>query len=121
MMQAKSRSTLSYRPQANGQQDRSMKTMIQTVRVYAEDPLQADRDDIAEKLVHSINNSRNSTRKETPFYLVHVWDAHLTLKVTTESIRLAKPRNNKVMDLTNPVQWRREANRQQEVALRLAK
>ena len=25
------------------------------------------------------------------------------------------------MDSTNPVQWRREANRQQEVALRLAK
>ncbi|KAE8984695.1 hypothetical protein PR001_g23095 [Phytophthora rubi] len=67
MMQSRSRATLSYRPQANGQQERSVKTTIQTVRAYVEDPLQADWDDIAEKLVHAINNSRDSTRRETPF------------------------------------------------------
>ena len=39
----------------------------------------------------------------------------------TESIRLAKPRNNRVMGSTNPVLWRRESNWQREVALRLAK
>lgn len=39
MMGSKSRATLSYRPQANGQQERSVKTMIQTVRVYVKDPL----------------------------------------------------------------------------------
>ena len=71
MMQDKSKATLSYRPQANGQQERSVKTMIQTVRVYVEDPLQADWDDIAEKLIHAINNSMDSTRKETLLYLVH--------------------------------------------------
>ena len=49
MVQAKSRATLSYRPQANGQQERSVKTMIQTIHVYLEDPLQADWDDIAKK------------------------------------------------------------------------
>ena len=48
MMQAKSRATLSYRPRANVQQERSVKIMIPTVRVYEEDPLQADCDDIAE-------------------------------------------------------------------------
>ena len=58
-MQAKSRATLSYRPQANGQQERSVKTMIQTMRVYAENPLQGDSEDIAEKLIHAINNSRD--------------------------------------------------------------
>ena len=120
-MPAKSRATLSYRPQANWQQQRIVTTMIQTVRVYVEDLLQADWDDIAEKLIHVINNSRDSTRKETPFYLVHGWDAHITLKAMTESIRLAKPRNNKVMDSANPVLWPREANMQQEVALLLAK
>ena len=67
-MQAKSRATLSYRPQANGQQERSVKTMIQTVRVYVEDPLQSDWDDIAEKLVHAINNSRDSTRKDAVLF-----------------------------------------------------
>ena len=67
LMQSRSSATLSYRPQANGQQERSVKTMIQTIRVYVEYPLQADWDDIAEKMVHAINNSRDTTRRETWF------------------------------------------------------
>ncbi|GMG17510.1 unnamed protein product [Phytophthora fragariaefolia] len=86
-MQSRSRATLSYRPQANGQQERSVKTMLQTVRAYVEDPLQADWDDIAEKMVHAINNSRDTTRRETPFYLVHGWDAQSTLKSMTSTIK----------------------------------
>ncbi|GMF38680.1 unnamed protein product [Phytophthora fragariaefolia] len=117
MMQSRSRATLSYRPQANGQQERSVKTMIQTVRTYVEDPLQADWDDIAEKLVHAINNSRDSTRRETPFYLAHGWDARSTLKAMTESIR---QRQANTAEITDAAEWRREANRQREVALYLA-
>ncbi|POM79515.1 Hypothetical protein PHPALM_2799, partial [Phytophthora palmivora] len=116
MMQSRSRATLSYRPQANGQQERSVKTMIQTVRVYVEDPLQADWDDIAEKMVYAINNSRDSIRQETPFYLVHGWDARSTMKAMTESVRHGQ---NSSADLGAPAEWRREANRQREVALRL--
>ncbi|GMF62340.1 unnamed protein product [Phytophthora fragariaefolia] len=74
LIQARSRATLSYRPQANGQQERSVKSIVQTVNVYVEDPLQQDWDDIAEKMAHAINNSMDTTRKETPFYLVHGWD-----------------------------------------------
>ncbi|GMG17279.1 unnamed protein product [Phytophthora fragariaefolia] len=117
MMQSRSRATLSYRPQANGQQERSVKTMIQTVRTYVEDQLQADWDGIAEKLVHAINNSRDSTRRETPFYLVHGWDARSTLKAMTESIR---QRQANSAEITDAAEWRREANRQREVALYLA-
>ncbi|GMF17647.1 unnamed protein product [Phytophthora fragariaefolia] len=84
---SKSRVTLSYRPPANGQQERSVKPMIQTVRAYVEDPLQADWDDIAEKMMHAINNSRDMTRRETPFYLVHGWDAPSTLKSMTFMIK----------------------------------
>ena len=36
-------------------------------------------------------------------------------------MRLANPKENMVTDSTNPVLWRRESNRQREVALRLAK
>ena len=53
MMLAKSRATLTYRPQAKRYQERSAKTMIQTVRVYVEDSLQADKDDIAEIFVYA--------------------------------------------------------------------
>ncbi|GMF56548.1 unnamed protein product [Phytophthora fragariaefolia] len=86
-MQSRSRATLSYRPQANGQQQRSVKTMIRTVRAYVEDPIQAVWDDIAEKMVHAINNSRDTTRRETPFYLVHSWDVQSTLKAMTSTIK----------------------------------
>ena len=39
----------------------------------------------------------------------------------TESMRLVNTGNNRVVDSTNPVLWRRGSNRQREVALRLAK
>ncbi|GMF47904.1 unnamed protein product [Phytophthora fragariaefolia] len=117
MMQSRPRATLSYRPQANGQQVRSVKTMIQTVRTYVEDPLQADWDDVAEKLVHAISNSRDSTRQETPFYLVHGWDARSTLKAMTESIRQGQTNSAETSDAA---EWRREANRQRGVLLYLA-
>ncbi|KAI9996345.1 hypothetical protein PInf_013771 [Phytophthora infestans] len=91
--------------------------MVQTIRVYVEHPLQADWDDIAEKMVHAINNSRDSTRRETPFYLVHGWDAKSTLKAMTSSKRRGQKRP---VNSADTVEWRREANRQREVAIRLA-
>ncbi|GMF49802.1 unnamed protein product [Phytophthora fragariaefolia] len=91
--------------------------MIQTVRTCVEDPLQADWDDIAEKLVHAINNSRDSTRQETPFYLVHGWDARSTLKAMAESIRQDQTNSAETSDAA---EWSREANRQRGVALCLA-
>ncbi|POM71221.1 Hypothetical protein PHPALM_12234, partial [Phytophthora palmivora] len=115
MMQSRSRATLSYRPQANGQQERSVKTVMQSVRVYAEDPLQQDWDEIAEKLIFAINNSMDATRKETPFYLVHGWDAQSTLRAMTSSLKRGYGKQ------TDALVWRREVNRQQEIALEMAK
>ncbi|GMF49031.1 unnamed protein product [Phytophthora fragariaefolia] len=101
MMQSRSRATLSYRPQANGQQERSVKTVMQSVRVYAEDPLQQDWDEIVKRLVFAINNSQDTTWKETPFNLVHGWDAQSTLKAMASSLKrgfekayLPRPRVN---------------------------
>ncbi|OWY92572.1 LOW QUALITY PROTEIN: hypothetical protein PHMEG_00038376 [Phytophthora megakarya] len=102
---------LSYRPQANGQQERLVKTVMQLVMVYVEDPLQQDWDEIAERLVFAINNSHDMTRKETPFYLVHGWDAHTTLRAMTTSMKR----------VSEALAWRREINRQQQVALEMAK
>ncbi|GMF15557.1 unnamed protein product [Phytophthora fragariaefolia] len=115
LMQSRSRATLSYRPQVNGQQVWSVGTMIQTVRAYAEDPLHADWDDIAEKMVHAINNLRDTTRRETLFYLVIGWDAQSTLNAMTPTIK-KDPANT-----ADAAQWRREANGQREIALQLAK
>ncbi|POM73366.1 Hypothetical protein PHPALM_9794 [Phytophthora palmivora] len=68
-------------------------------------------------MVYAINNSRDSTRQKTPFYLVHGWDARSTMKAMTESVRQGQSSS---ADLAAPVEWRREANRHREVALRLA-
>ncbi|ETI30462.1 hypothetical protein F443_22415 [Phytophthora nicotianae P1569] len=83
--------------------------------VYAEDPLQQDWDEIAERLVFAINTSQDTTRKETPFYLVHGWDARSTLRAMSSS--LGRGANRQSDALT----WRREVNRQHEVALTMAK
>ncbi|KAG3058350.1 hypothetical protein PI125_g25242 [Phytophthora idaei] len=42
MIQSWSRATLSYRPQANGQQERSVKSVMTSVHLCAEVPLQQD-------------------------------------------------------------------------------
>ncbi|GMF34096.1 unnamed protein product [Phytophthora fragariaefolia] len=115
MMLSRSRVTLSYRPQANGQQERSVKTVMQSVRVYAENPLQQDWDEIVERLVFAINKSQDTTRKETPFYLVHGWDAQSTLKAMASSLKRGFGRQSDALS------WRREVNRQQEIALKMAK
>ncbi|GMF53029.1 unnamed protein product [Phytophthora fragariaefolia] len=115
MMLSRSRVTLSYRPQANGQQERSVKTVMQSVRVYAEDPLQQDWDEIVERLVFAINNSQDTTRKETPFYLVHGWGAQSTLKAMASSLKGGFGRQS------DALAWRREVSRQQEIALKMAK
>ncbi|ETN01098.1 hypothetical protein PPTG_17530 [Phytophthora nicotianae INRA-310] len=86
MMQSRSRATLSYRPQASGQQECSVKSVMTSVRVYAEDPLQQDWDEIAERLVFAINTSHDTTRMETPFYLVHDWDAQSTPLAMSSSL-----------------------------------
>ncbi|OWZ10633.1 reverse transcriptase [Phytophthora megakarya] len=114
MMQSKSRATLSYRPHANGQQERSVKTVMQSVKVSAEDPLQQDWDEITEHLVFAINNSMDTTRKEIHFYLGHGWDASPTMKAMPTSLRHGTPRQYEALA------WRREVNRQQEVVWRMA-
>ncbi|OWZ04626.1 hypothetical protein PHMEG_00023439 [Phytophthora megakarya] len=88
---------------------------MQSVKVYVGDPLQQDWDEIAERLVFAINNSHDVTRKETPFYLVHGWDAHTTLRPMTTSLKLGTGKQSEALA------WRREINRQQQVALEMAK
>ncbi|OWZ13168.1 hypothetical protein PHMEG_00013566 [Phytophthora megakarya] len=115
LIQARSRSTLSYRPQANGEQERSVKTVMQSVKVYVECPLQQDWDEIVERLVFAINNSHDMTRKETPFYPVHGCDTHTTLRAMTTSLKRGIGRQSETLA------WRRGISSQQQVAFGMAK
>ncbi|OWZ16051.1 hypothetical protein PHMEG_00010213 [Phytophthora megakarya] len=79
---------------------------MQSVKVYVEDPLQQDWDEIAERLVFAINNM---TRKETSLYLVHGWNAHTTLRAMTTSLKRG------VGKQTEALAWRREINRRARI------
>ncbi|GMF27868.1 unnamed protein product [Phytophthora fragariaefolia] len=96
-------------------QERSVKTVMQSVRVYAEDPLRQDWDEIVDRLVFAINNSQDTTRKETPFYLVHGWDSQSTLKAMASSLKRGVGRQSDALP------WRRAVNRHQEIAQKMAK
>jgi hypothetical protein len=71
--------TLAYRPQANGQQERSVQTVMRSVKAYVAEADQTDWDDHAERLMFALNTSYDATRLDTPFYLVHGWDAQGTV------------------------------------------
>ncbi|OWY93015.1 LOW QUALITY PROTEIN: reverse transcriptase [Phytophthora megakarya] len=83
LLGSRQRSTLSYRPQANGQQERSVQTVIRSVRAYVAEADQSDWDDHAERLMFALNTSFDATRLDTPFYLIHGWDAQGTVSSMT--------------------------------------
>ncbi|OWY92978.1 LOW QUALITY PROTEIN: hypothetical protein PHMEG_00037785 [Phytophthora megakarya] len=80
LLNSRQRATLRYRPQANGQQERSVQTVVRSIRAYIEQADQSDWDDHAERLMFALNTSFDATRLDTPFYLIHGWDPQSTLK-----------------------------------------
>lgn len=47
---------------------------------------QQDWDEYAERLTFALNTAQDRARKETPFYLVHGWDAKKTLEATIPTV-----------------------------------
>ncbi|POM61219.1 hypothetical protein PHPALM_29801, partial [Phytophthora palmivora] len=69
LLGSKQRATLAYRPQANGQQERSVQTVVRSIRAYIAEADQSDWDDHAERLMFALNTSFDATRLDTPFFL----------------------------------------------------
>ncbi|KAH9149768.1 hypothetical protein AeRB84_007273 [Aphanomyces euteiches] len=105
--------TFSYRPQANGATERIIQTLIRAIKAYSTGNDNLDWDDHAERLVMALNTSVCSTRKETPFFLMHGWDPQTTLTATLP-IMTAK-------DAISAWQWRREVQKQYLYCRDLAK
>ncbi|GMF21124.1 unnamed protein product [Phytophthora fragariaefolia] len=82
MMGQRQRATLTYRPLVNGAAERMAQTVVRAVKMYITDIDQRDWDEYAERLTFALNTSYDRTRDETPFYLVHGWDARSTLEAT---------------------------------------
>ena len=82
MVGQRQRATMAYRPQANGTAERMVQTLTRSIKMYVSDVGQQDWDEYAERLTFALNTAQDRVRKETPFYLVHGWDAKTTLKAT---------------------------------------
>ncbi|KAE9294553.1 hypothetical protein PR003_g24231 [Phytophthora rubi] len=104
LLGSRQRATLAYRPQADGQQERSVQTVIRSVRAYAAESDQSDWDEHAERLMFALNTSYDATRLDTPFYLVHGWDAKGTVSA------MLGPRPSSVPERT-AYEWRRKFQR----------
>ncbi|OWZ02426.1 reverse transcriptase [Phytophthora megakarya] len=106
LLGSKQRATLGYRPQANGQQERSVQTVIRSVRAYVTEADQSDWDDHAERLMFALNTSFDATRLDAPFYLVlvHGWDAQATV------LAILGPKPSGVGERT-AYEWRRKLQR----------
>ncbi|GMF15379.1 unnamed protein product [Phytophthora fragariaefolia] len=74
LLGSRQRPTLTYRPQANGQQERTVQNVIRIVMAHVGEVAQSDWDGHAERLMFALN-PYDATRPDTPFYLVHGWDA----------------------------------------------
>ena len=111
LMGSQQRATLAYRPQANGQQERAVQTVMQTIRAYVADPTQRDWDDLAENLMFALNTSYDHTRQDTPFYLVHGWDPKNTLTAMLTSAQGGD----------SATSWRRQVQRMHEYAMAMAR
>ncbi|OWY98151.1 reverse transcriptase [Phytophthora megakarya] len=84
MLGSRQHATLTYRPQANGQQERSVQTNVD----------QRDWDELAEKHMWALNTYFDFTRLDTPFYLVHGRDAQSTVEVMMGDV----PRDVQLLD-----------------------
>jgi hypothetical protein len=121
MLKQNQLATLSYRPQANGQQERSIQTMMKSVKTYIEEIDQSDWDEYAEALTFSINSSYDTVRKDTPFYLVHGWDPKSTLEMVT-SLNVKRASKAELREeLAEPAVWRRRIYRHHQMADEIAR
>jgi hypothetical protein len=115
MMGSQQRATLAYRPQANGQQERSVQTVIRTVKAYVEEPGQEDWEELVGRLMFALNTSVDATRRETPFFLMHGWDPKTTMSA------MLSPRPSRGENRLSAYLWRLRVQRQYEQNLEKAR
>ncbi|OWY90668.1 hypothetical protein PHMEG_00041102 [Phytophthora megakarya] len=84
--------------------ERSVPTVMRSVKAYVTEVDQSDWDEHAERLMFALNTSFDSARLDTPFYLVHGWDAQGTIPA------MPGPNPSTVQERT-ALEWRRKMKR----------
>ena len=105
--------TLSYNPQANGATERMIGTIFLAVKKYSKIAGNQDWDDMAERLAWAINTSMEPIRKDTPFYLVHGWDAQTTPQSSLPTLKTSEERE--------AWRWRLQIQQDHQYSLTMAK
>jgi len=86
---------------------------MRSVKAYVAEADQTDWDDHAERLMFALNTSFDATRLDTPFYLVHGWDAQGTVS------SMLGPKPSSLPERT-AYEWRRKLQREYSSALACA-
>ena len=60
--------------------ERKVQTITRAIKMFVADPEQRDWDEYAERLVFALNTLLDTTRQDTPFFLVHGWDPKTTVE-----------------------------------------
>jgi hypothetical protein len=113
LMKILQKATLAYWPMANGQAENAIELVTNTIRTYVEDESQRDWDEIAEGISFALNTSYNSVKGETPFYLMHGWDAKTTIDAMVPQLTTSRRK-------ISALDWRKEAVRRHTYARELA-
>ncbi|OWZ20564.1 reverse transcriptase [Phytophthora megakarya] len=100
-------------PQSNGQHERSVQTVIRSIRAYVAEMDQHEWDDHAERPMYALNVSFDATRLDTPFYLVIGWDARSTVSA------MLGPKPSRVPE-RSAYEWRRNLQPEYSYALACA-
>ncbi|POM66005.1 Hypothetical protein PHPALM_18202 [Phytophthora palmivora] len=79
LLGSRQRATLGYRPQANGQQERSVQTVVRAIKAYISEADQSDWDDHAERLMFALNTSRK---------LAHMWHGPFRIDEMLDDFRV---------------------------------
>ena len=83
----KHNATLAYRPQGNGQNERTHSVIFSCVKLFCLDPEQKDWDEYLQQMAFALNTAYRQDVGETPFYLFHGWDPYFPMEAMLQKSR----------------------------------
>ena len=79
--------TLAYRPQGNGQNERTHGVIFGCIKLFCLDPEQKDWDEYLRHMAFALNTAYRVDVGETPFYLFHGWDPAFPMEAILQKSR----------------------------------
>ena len=97
--------TMAYRPQGNGQNERTHGVIFSCVKLFCLDPEQRDWDEYLQQMAFAMNTAYRPDVGETPFYLFHGWDPYFPMEAMLQ-------KNRHAFQEYNQKRWRNKTARE---------